>query len=57
MCYVQKHATDIVEVEDWHHMLPCYRKDCVKSTNVMLKVDTNVRSSVPLMTQNVHSTF
>ena len=42
-CYVQKHATEIIEVEVWHHILPCYRKGYVKSTNVLLKVDTNVQ--------------
>ena len=31
-CYVQKHATEIIEVEVWHHILPCYGKDYVKST-------------------------
>ena len=42
-CYVQKHAIEIIEVEVWHHILPCYVKDYVKSTKELLKVDTNVQ--------------
>ena len=41
-CNLEK-RTEIIEVEVWHHILPCYRKDYVKSSKELLNVDTNVQ--------------
>ena len=42
-CYVQKHGTEIIEVEVWPHTIPCSIIKYVKGTNGLWRVGTNVQ--------------
>ena len=42
-CQVQKHGTEIIEVEVWHHITTCSGIESVKGTNVLWKMGPNVQ--------------
>ena len=42
-CQVQKHGTEIIEVEVWLHFMTCSKSDGAKTKSAMRKMDTNVQ--------------
>ena len=43
MCQVQKHGTEIIEVEVWLHLMTCSKGEGAKTKSAMHKIDTNVQ--------------
>ena len=42
-CHVQKHGSEIIEVEVWHHIMTCLKRDRAKTKSDMYKMDTNLQ--------------
>ena len=42
-CHVQKHGTEIIEVEVWHHFMTCFKKDRANIISDMYNMGTNVQ--------------
>ena len=42
-CHVQKHGTEIFDVDVWHYFMTCFKKDRAKIISDMYKMDINVQ--------------
>ena len=43
MCQVQKHGTEIIEIEVWLHFMTYSKGEGAKTKSAMHKIDTNVQ--------------